>query len=87
LGKFNSHRRIPHAISPKEYAERLGVSENKVLNWIRSGEIAAINVASKLSNRPRWRIPEEAIEAFEAARTSRPVVKPTPRRRDYPRYV
>jgi excisionase family DNA binding protein len=75
-------------LSPKEYAKRLGVSETKVLAWIRAGELAAINVAANLKNRPRYRITAEAREAFEARRTTQAAATATRTRRpSYARYV
>lgn len=68
------------AITPPQYACRLGIKPDKVLAWIRSGELRAINVATNAHGRPRWRIPAEAILAFESARTSRPTAK-SPRQR------
>jgi hypothetical protein len=41
---------------PRDLALRWGVCVDKVLNFIRSGELRAFNVASKTSKRPRYRI-------------------------------
>lgn len=69
------------ALSPPAVAERLGVSPAKILNWIDSGELKAINVAaSSRGQRPRWRITPEALAAFEAGRANAPA-PPTPRPR------
>jgi excisionase family DNA binding protein len=74
-------------IAPREYAQRLGVAENKVLTWIRSGELKALNVATKATGRPRWRLSEEAIREFEEGRTARPHGKPRETRPPYERIV
>ena len=76
-------------LTPKEYARELGVSENKVLAWIRSGQLKALNVASTLKNHPRWKITPEARAEFEAARTAKPTESTTKmlRRRHYERIV
>jgi hypothetical protein len=38
--------------------------------WIRAGELLAVNVGRTPNGRkPRWRIPQSALDAFEAART------------------
>ncbi|MBI1913226.1 MAG: hypothetical protein HYS12_00455 [Planctomycetes bacterium] len=51
-----------------------------VLGWIQSGELRAINVGRKPgAKKPRWRISEEALKAFELART--PVPPPARMRR------
>ena len=75
--------------TPAILAERWGVKVDKVHGFIRSGELVAINVASSLSTRPRWRIPVEAVRQFEERRAAKPVVKATRRRRsrEVPSYV
>lgn len=68
--------------SVQDITERYGVSEHTVLAWIRSGELRAINVGRCLgSKKPRWRITQEAVEAFEQLRTVPPPVPRTPRRK------
>ena len=58
-------------ISPAEIAERYHVGLNKVLEWIRTGELVAINVArSADTQRPRWRVPIEALADFERRRSA-----------------
>jgi hypothetical protein len=78
-------------VSPPALAKRYGVKPDKVLTWIASRELEAINVAERSTGRPRWRISPEAIAAFERRRSSQPEqVKPVPRyrrRRKIPRYV
>jgi excisionase family DNA binding protein len=61
-------------------AETLGVNESKVLTWIRTGELVAINVATRLGGRPRWRIAQEALDQFLTARSAQPPA-PVERRR------
>jgi excisionase family DNA binding protein len=58
---------------------RYGVSVHTVLSWIATGELRAVNVGRRPgAKKPRWRIPEEALAAFEAASTPTP---PAPRTR------
>lgn len=59
-------------------AETHGIRRGKVLAWIARGELAAINVADRADGKPRWRIPEAALETFLAGRAARPA---TPVRR------
>src|SRR4051812_5843705 len=40
------------AMTPPQYAAKLGVSVEKVHGWIRRDELRAINVAAKLGGRP-----------------------------------
>jgi|GEM_PF-1468307 len=65
-------------LSPTELAQHWGIKVDKVLNWISSGQLKAVNVASSLSGRPRYRIDAQAIAAFKAVRTPQ---APEPRRR------
>lgn len=67
--------------TPPELAKQLGISSEKVLTWIRNGELRAVNVAAGLAGRPRWRISSVAFEEFLKRRESGPPV--VPRRRGY----
>lgn len=67
--------------SPPEVGKLLGVDANKVIGWIRSGELPAINAATTLCGaRPRYRVSREALEAFQRRRAVVPSVRP-PRRK------
>jgi excisionase family DNA binding protein len=68
-------------LSPPEYARRLGVKPEKVLAWIKSGELRSVNTAAKQSSRPRWRISPESIVIFENGRAAQQPVAPRRRRR------
>ena len=65
----------PAAITPPEYARRLGVKSDAIYAWIRSGELRAVDVSAKRGGKPTWRIPVDAIVAFEESRTTRPAMK------------
>ena len=66
----------------KEVRTSFRVSEGTVLAWIRSKELAAINVAPTRGGRPKWRMSEEALKQFELLRgTVAPTSAPTARRR------
>lgn len=66
------------AISAAATARRLGIHPSKVLCWIRSGELRAVNLAETPGGRPRWKILPDALDEFLLSRQSTP---PTPRRR------
>jgi excisionase family DNA binding protein len=69
-------------LSVRDLCERYGVGEHTVLGWIRSGELRAVNVGRRPGARkPRWRITQEALSAFELARTLAPVLPRTRRKR------
>jgi hypothetical protein len=59
-------------VSPPQLAARYGVSCDKVLDWIRSGELKAFNAATSRHTRPRFLIDEADILAFELARQVQP---------------
>ena len=66
-------------LTVRDVCERYGVSEHTVLAWINSGELRAVNVGRRPgAKKPRWRITQAALEAFELARTATP---PPPRTR------
>ena len=56
-------------LSPKEIAQRLNVTRDSVYRWIENGELRAIDLRAT-SEKPRWNIPESALDAFLAARSN-----------------
>jgi hypothetical protein len=68
--------------TPPELAKELRVDAHFVLDRIRDGELAAVNVASDPhGRRPRWRISDEALQVFLARRAATPPTIPARRRR------
>lgn len=59
----------PHTVPA--LARTYGIGQGKVLGWIASGELRAINCAAKDGGHPRWRILPEDLAAFESRRASR----------------
>ena len=57
--------------TPPELARRYGVEPCKVIAWIRSGELRALNVATRATGRPRYLIGEEDIARFEQGRSTK----------------
>jgi len=55
-------------LTPPQLARLWGISPDKVLNWIRSGELRAINVAATPGGRPRYLIDRTDVQAFETRR-------------------
>jgi hypothetical protein len=64
-----------------DVARRYRVGEDKIRNWIASGQLRALNVASTLCGRRRWVVLPESLAEFEDQRAGGPPVKPAPRRR------
>ncbi|MBP87005.1 MAG: DNA-binding protein [Planctomycetaceae bacterium] len=59
-------------LTPPQVAKMLGVNCDKVLGWIRRGELRAVNVAANPNGRPRYRIDADDLRAFENQRSLTP---------------
>jgi hypothetical protein len=70
-------------LTPPDVAAIYGVSPDKVLAWIRSGELRAINAATSQSGRPRYLVDLDDLNSFEERRTVQP--PPNGRRRTRPK--
>jgi hypothetical protein len=68
-------------LSPRNLCRRFKVGIDKVLGWIRRGELKAVNVATTLCGKPRWVVTPEALAEFERRRASGPPPKPQRKRR------
>ena len=68
-------------LTPPEIARLYGVSPDKVLGWIRAGELRAINIATKLGGRPRYLVDRIDLNAFETQRQVIPDPSPNRKRR------
>jgi excisionase family DNA binding protein len=66
-------------LTPPQAAELLAVDPSKVIGWIKSGALAAIDVSN--GRRPRYRISQEAIEDFLRRRSTKPAPKPIQRQK------
>jgi len=64
---------MSNAFTIREVCERYAVTPTTVRAWIRSGALHALNVSrSHASRKPRWRITQSALDAFELSRTPTP---------------
>jgi hypothetical protein len=70
----------PHYLTPPELAKLWRVSPEKIIAMIRGGQLAAVNLASRGSSRPRFRISRDAIRNFEQGQVPIPKATPGPRR-------
>ncbi len=66
-------RRLKQKVTPPELAAIWGVGPAKVLRLIRSGELRAINLATRGCKRPRYAVDLEDVAAFERARAVVPL--------------
>lgn len=68
-------------LTPPQVGELLGVGHDKILTFIRSGELSAVNLAARCGGkRPRWRISRDDLDDFLRRRRSTPP-RPEPTRR------
>lgn len=65
-------------LNPAQVAEMWGISHDKVLEFIRTGELEAFNVASRKSRRPQFKIPLAALQAFQERRSGRDPARSSP---------
>jgi excisionase family DNA binding protein len=68
-------------LTPPEVARLWGVSPDKVLAWIRAGELRAVNAATTQHGRPRYLIDRADLAAFEQRRAATPAPAAGRRRR------
>jgi excisionase family DNA binding protein len=68
-------------MTPREVARYLRVSRDRVLTWIRTGQLGAISTAPTRAGRPRYVVLPCHLAEWEQAQRVRPPPKPTPRRR------
>jgi excisionase family DNA binding protein len=73
----------PRGYTPTELAKLLRISPDKVRQWIKCGQLRAVNVASTLCGRPRFVILPDHIREWEQRRSPPPPPK-LPRRRRLP---
>jgi len=64
------------SLTPPQVAKRLGVNPGKVLCWIRSGELSAVNVTTKPGGRATYRIAPVDLEAFRKRRSPQATIRP-----------
>lgn len=75
------HTIAPQTIAPNELATAWGIKPEKVLDWIRRGELKAIDVSSRESRKPRYRIEPAALAEFKSKRLPTPPSPNTRRRK------
>lgn len=67
--------------TPPELAARWGIDPAKILAWIKSGEIRAIDACTVQGGRPRYLIDQHDVFVFEEAREVIPACPPPRARR------
>lgn len=59
-------------LTPPQLARKLGVKPEKVIYWIKTGQLRAINMAEKPDGYARYRIYPADVEAFQKTRETVP---------------
>lgn len=72
---------LQHYFTPPEAGRLLRIKADRIIGFIRRGELKAANVATRLSGRPRFRIAAADLQAFLDNRAAAAVSVPSPRRR------
>lgn len=67
--------------TPPEVGGRYGVDPGKVIHWIKTGQLRAINAARDPNGRPRYLVDIVDLLDFERQRAVTPPEPPAPRRR------
>ena len=57
-------------LTPPEIATMWGISADKVLGWIRCGELRATNIAARRDARPRYVVGLDDLAEFEKRRSN-----------------
>jgi excisionase family DNA binding protein len=77
---MNTDADTPNGRTTNEIARLLRVGQTKVLNWIKRGELIAVNTATR--GRARYVVLPADLEKFlRGRRASTPAEQPPPRRR------
>jgi len=74
IGKLLSQE-LGEVLTPPQVARRLAVGPEKVLRWIRTGELHATNITAKPGGRPKYRIAPADLETFQKRRTPQAQIK------------
>ena len=75
-GRMSAYAELDRDLSPPQLARIKGIESEKILAWIRSGELRAINLAfNPRGQRARWRIKVSDWLAFEERRAAKSPTK------------
>lgn len=67
-------------LTPPQIAAQFGINSDKVVHWINTGELRAVNIATRPNGRPRWVVDIDDLAEFEQSRAAVPPT-PKPKRR------
>ena len=70
-----SASQLPRFLTTSQAAEMLAVAPDKIVDWIHSGQLRGVDVATRRGSKARWRIALSDLESFIANRS----ISPTPK--------
>jgi hypothetical protein len=70
---------IRSKLTPPQIAQLWGVGEGKILDWIKNGELRAIDASTRRGGRPRYLVDVDDLAVFEERRSVVPAAKPCPK--------
>jgi transposase len=74
--------RNAHAgFTTRDLAKRFRVAADRVRNWIKSGQLKALNTTDTASGRPRYVVTAESVAEFERRRAVTPPPKSARRKK------
>jgi hypothetical protein len=79
-GSFVEISANPRGYTVRDVARYFRVGRARILTWIRSGELKALNTAAAVCGRPRFVVTPEALSDFERRRQAITPTKSAPRR-------
>lgn len=65
----------PAMLTPPQVARQLGVRPDRIVRWIKSGELVGFNLAKRSSMRPRFRVSPTELALFLERRRANPSPK------------
>lgn len=80
IGRMSTTATDTAYLTPPQIAARLGVNAHKILAWINSGRLRALNISTG-HERPRYRIHAADLEVFLSSLAVHPSPAPPRRRR------
>ena len=66
----NNDMSKPEYLTPPQVSALLGVGHDKILAWVHSGELRAVDLSATRGKRPRWRISRQALDDFLSCRSA-----------------
>ena len=69
-------------LTPPTIARQLGVKPERVVNWIKTGRLRAVDLSEPGSLRPRYKVDPVDLTAFLNSRAVAAPPKPSRRRRE-----